>query len=103
MEDLHFILHLILFIIWIYIGYLLLKNKKRIPINLFGLMLVSVVMIIYIIGTDIVFESYWTHVEGTRWEWYIADILISIIYIKVINISSKMNKVFNCMSKVKTK
>lgn len=98
MTDLHLILHSISLIIWVYVFYRLLKVKKDMPLNLFGIMLGATVLFVYVYATNIMVEDYWKSIKLQRWEGYIINFLVGTAFIKITQISSKINTMLNCFA-----
>lgn len=103
MVELHLALQYLLIIIWGFVLVNLIQGRRVIPLNILGVMLPSTALMLYIIITNMLINEYRDDIERHRWEWYAVDILIAIVFNKVINTAKKVNKVLDCMSKVKLK
>ena len=86
------ILQYVLLTIWIFASYKIVTHRKELPLNLFGLLLVTDILMIYIITTNITLDEYQDVLQGTRIEWFLFDFLVAIIVLKVVNISRKINR-----------
>lgn len=71
------------------------------PLNMFGVMLSAGVLMIYVIVTDMIMKYTGANVRWQRWEWYAVDALVALSFIKVTNMSRKINELLNCFSKKK--
>ena len=92
------ILHYFLLGLWIYTGYKTISHRKVLPLNLFGLVLIINIIMVYIITTDITIEEYALLQNKARIEWFIFDTLVAILILKVINIARKINKTLKCFT-----
>lgn len=85
MENLHFVLQLLILILWMYVGYSVIINKRFLPINILGLLLLSSILLVYYIIADIAMNLSYGEVRWRRWEWYGAKTLLGIAVLKIIN------------------
>ena len=92
------ILQYILLGVWLFTGYQTVTYRKVLPLNLFGIMLILNVIMIYIITTNLTIDEYFNILDGTRIEWFVVDFLVAIIVLKVINISRRINKTLKCFT-----
>ena len=91
MENLHFVLQLLILILWMYIGYSIIMNKRFLPINILGLLLLSSILLVYYMIADIAMNLSYGEVRWRRWEWYVAKTLLGIAVIKIINKAKELN------------
>lgn len=103
MNDLHLLLQSILTIIWLFVVHNLILSRKCLPLNLFGVMITSSVLMLYVVVTGTIsFYYFESDPIWDRWQWYVVDGLFAIVFNKVINISKKFNNIITKISKVKT-
>ena len=88
----------VLLALWGFTSYKTVVHRKELPLNLFGLLLVTDILMIYIVSTNLTFTEYTESLIGNRYEWFIFDALVSIIILKIINISRKINHTLLCFS-----
>lgn len=101
MMEIHLVLQNTLLILWSYIVYLLITNKKQMPLNIFGVMLCSSALMIYVVSTGMITDYSRHETVWARWEWYAVDYLFALVYIKVINMARKIDIMLNLFSNKK--
>ena len=99
--EIHLILQNLLLIVWAYVIYLLIGNKQQMSLNIFGVMLASSILMIYMVASGMFAEFVNDGNIWNRWEWYVVDFLFALTYVKVINMARKINIMLNLFSKKK--
>lgn len=98
MIEIQLFLQYLLVLIWVFTTWNILQSKKSIPLNLFGVMLISSILMICVTVSDILYDR---EVPWDRFAWYVGYILIAVTFNKVTNIARKVTYSIRCVSKLK--
>ena len=98
MENLHIVLQCAIILIWVVTAIRVVLNRKVLTLDLLGLSLVSSVLMLYIVTTNLTLRDYGDRIVWNRPEWYFFDVITALIINKVVNVAKKINKTLNCFA-----
>ena len=96
----HIILQIIIAMVWVYVVINTIYHRRSIPLNLFGLILVAAVLMLYTVSTNLTF--YGTTLETmkmTRFEWYFFDLIVALIINKSVGKCNSFDKFLSMVFK----
>lgn len=103
MENLHIVLQCVLMLAWVITVIRVFLNRKVLTLDLLGLSLVSSVLMLYIISTNLTIYDYDDRVIWNRPEWYVFDGVVALLINKVVNIAKKINSTLKCFTTKKSR
>ena len=89
----HIAMQIILICTWVYTIANIIKSGRYLPLGLFGLLLVTGVVMIYIISTNLLHFEREDLVVWRRIEWYIFDFTVAFLINNVLSIAKKINTI----------